>query len=103
MVPNTPECWERINAVVPWYIPVFATKGVGMAEGGQWMPNTPYPILVSRDDLDAGTSYAVVKAMHENFDTFKDTAPGAEGWAMKNQQFHKLVPYHQGAIDYYKA
>lgn len=102
VIPNTPECWERLNKVVPWYLPNFATYGVGMKEGGQWMANTPYPILVSRNDLDASVSYNVVKAMHINFDTFKDTAPGAAGWAMENQQFHKLVPYHEGAVKYFK-
>mgnify|MGYP000008481758 CR=1 FL=1 len=102
VIPNEPECWERLNAVVPWYLPTFATVGTGMKEGGQWMANTPYPILISKDDLDAGTSYGVVKAIHTNFDTFKDSAPGAAGWAMENQQFHKLLPYHDGAIKYYK-
>ncbi|WP_417518881.1 TAXI family TRAP transporter solute-binding subunit [Minwuia sp.] len=101
-VPNEPACWERLNAVVPWYLPTFATVGTGMAEGGQWMANTPYPILVSKDDLDSKVSYGIVKAIHTNFDTFKDSAPGAAGWAMENQQFHKLVPYHEGAISYYK-
>lgn len=102
VIPNTPECWTRLNKVVPWYLPNFATYGTGMKEGGQWMANTPYPILVSRADLDSKTSYSVVKAIHTNFDTFKDSAPGAAGWAMENQLFHKLVPYHEGAISYFK-
>ncbi len=102
VVPNDPQCWERLNAVVPWYLPTFATVGTGMAEGGQWMANTPYPILVSNPDVEAETSYSIVKAMDTHFDTFKDTAPGAAGWAMENQQFHKLLPYHEGAIKYFK-
>ncbi|MCA8929808.1 MAG: TAXI family TRAP transporter solute-binding subunit [Alphaproteobacteria bacterium] len=102
VIPNDPECWKRINAIVPWYTPVFATVGTGIAEGGQWMPNAPYPVLVSLNTLDATTSYSVIKAMQDHFDTFKDSAPGAPGWALKNQKFHKLVPYHEGAIAYYK-
>ncbi|MGB0514378.1 MAG: hypothetical protein ACPGJE_06020, partial [Wenzhouxiangellaceae bacterium] len=35
-VPNEPACWERLNAVVPWYLPTFATVGTGMAEGGRF-------------------------------------------------------------------
>ena len=101
-MPNTPECWDAMTGVVPWIFPHFATLGVGMKEGGQWMPNTPYPILASLDKLDAETSYSVVKAMHDHFDTFKGTAPGAPGWALENQKFHKLVPYHEGAITYFK-
>jgi uncharacterized protein len=102
VIPNEPECWQRINAVVPWYTPVFATVGTGIAEGGQWMPNAPYPVLVSLADLDKETSYSIVKAMQDHFDIFKDSAPGAPGWALDNQQFHKLVPYHEGAIEYFK-
>lgn len=102
VIPNEPECWERINAVVPWYTPVFATVGTGIAEGGQWMPNAPYPVLVSLDNLDPKTSYSVVKAMQDHFDTFKDSAPGAPGWALENHIFHQVVPYHEGAIEYYK-
>ncbi len=102
VIPNTEECWEGINSVVPWYIPVFATVGTGIKDGGQWMPNTPYPILASLDNMDPKTSYSVVKAIQEHFDTFKDSAPGAAGWALDNQQFHKLVPYHEGAIEYFK-
>lgn len=101
-IPNDPGCWERINAVVPWYLPVFATVGVGIKEEGQWMPNTPYPVLVSLDNLEEKTSYSIVKAMQDHFDVFKDSAPGAPGWALENQQFHKLVPYHEGAIRYFK-
>lgn len=102
VIPNDSECWERLNAVVPWYIPVFATVGTGIADGGQWMPNTPYPILASLDNMDPKISYSIVKAMQAHFDIFKDSAPGAAGWAMENQQFHKLVPYHEGAITYFK-
>ena len=81
---------------------MFATVGTGIAEGGQWMPNAPYPVLVSLDNLDAKTSYSVVKAIQDHFDVFKDSAPGAPGWALENQKFHKVVPYHEGAIEYYK-
>ncbi len=101
-MPNTPECWDRMTAVVPWIFPQFATVGVGMKDGGQWMPNTPYPILASLDNLDAETSYSIVKAMQDHFDTFEGSAPGAPGWALENQKFHQLVPYHEGAIAYFK-
>lgn len=102
VIPNEPECWKGINAVVPWYTPVFATVGTGIKPEGQWMPNAPYPVLVSLDNLDEETSYSVVKAMQEHFDTFKDSAPGAPGWALANQKHHQVVPYHEGAIKYFK-
>lgn len=96
------ECWERLNAVVPWYVKTFATVGSALPEGGQEMANTPYPVMVARADLDDDVAYNVVKTMVEHFDDYKDSAPGADSWAIENQQWHKLVPYHPGAIAYFK-
>jgi hypothetical protein len=33
---------------------------------------------------------------------YKDSAPGASGWALEKQKFDWVVPYHAGAIRYLK-
>ena len=55
-----------------------------------------------RADADDKLAYNTTKAMVESLDNYKDGAPGAAGWAMANQAFEWAVPYHDGAIDYFK-
>ena len=41
--------------------------------------------------------------MHQNFEAYKNNAPGATGWRMDRQKFGQaFVPYHPGAIRYYR-
>ena len=40
--------------------------------------------------------------MYELYDAYKGKAPGIDGWAMKFQNLQWVVPYHDGAIRYYK-
>jgi len=61
-----------------------------------------YPALVSNADQDADVVYALVKAMMENYDDYKDAAPGAKGWTIDNQNLTWALPYHDGAIRYWK-
>jgi hypothetical protein len=46
--------------------------------------------------------YWLTRVMHENYDTYKDADPGAIGWALEFQVFDWVVPYHEGAVRYWK-
>jgi TRAP transporter TAXI family solute receptor len=96
------EGWKRLQAVVPWYEPIFATDGIGMKPGGQEMAGVAYPVLVAYDKITDDVVYNVTKAMDQFYDDYKASAPGANGWALKRQKWSKFVPYHPGAIRYYK-
>lgn len=96
------EGWKRLQAVVPWYEPIFATDGIGMKPGGQEMAGVAYPVLVAYDKITDDVVYNVTKAMDRFYDDYKASAPGANGWALKRQKWSKFVPYHPGAIRYYK-
>ena len=39
---------------------------------------------------------------YENYDDFKDSDPGAIGWALDRQVFQWVVPYHDGAVQYWR-
>ena len=41
--------------------------------------------------------------MIELFPKYKDAAPGINGWALERQNFKWAVPYHPGAINYFKG
>jgi TRAP transporter TAXI family solute receptor len=99
---NDVEGWKRLQAVVPWYEPIFATDGIGMKPGGQEMAGVAYPVLVSYDKITDDVAYNMTKAMDKFYDEYKASAPGANGWALKRQKWSKFVPYHPGAIRYYK-
>lgn len=96
------EGWKRLQAVVPWYEPIFATDGIGMKPGGQEMAGVAYPVLVAYDKITDDVVYNVTKAIDRFYDDYKASAPGANGWALKRQKWSKFVPYHPGAIRYYK-
>lgn len=96
------EGWKRLQAVVPWYDKHIATDGVGIRKEGQEMAQVAYPVLVSYDKLDEAAAYNMVKAMHKFYEDYKGSAPGGNGWAMDRQKWSKFVPYHPGAVRYFK-
>lgn len=96
------EGWKRLKSVVPWYEKHVATEGLGIPKEGQQMAQAAYPVLATMAKLDEAMVYSMTKAMHVYFDEYKASAPGANGWAMDRQIFSQLVPYHPGAIRYYK-
>jgi hypothetical protein len=40
--------------------------------------------------------------MVETFDDYKDAAPGNNGWAADRQNFAWVIPFHDGAIRFWK-
>ncbi len=51
---------------------------------------------------DAGLVYNMTNAMVAAFPEYKDAAPGNSGWAKDRQNFSWVIPYHDGAIKYWK-
>ena len=46
--------------------------------------------------------YSLTRVINENYDEFKDSDPGAIGWAVESQVFDWVVPYHEGAVSYWR-
>jgi TRAP transporter TAXI family solute receptor len=103
-VPHDDEaCWRRLHAVAPYFTRYNATRGPGISdenphEGGTY----PYPVLVALDTQDEELVYWMTKALHQNYDSYKDSDPGAIGWALEYQLFDWVVPYHDGAVRYWR-
>ena len=105
--PETPhdnaEGWARMLAAAPVYNKVNATIGSEIdKDNPSQMANYPYPILVSNDSQDADEVYALVKAMVTHYDEYKDAAKGALGWKLEAQNMTWAMPYHDGAIRFWK-
>jgi TRAP transporter TAXI family solute receptor len=96
-------CWERLLDVAPYFTKYNAIRGAGISEENPQEAGTyPYPILITQAEQDENTVYWLTRVMNENYDTYKDADPGAIGWALEFQVFDWVVPYHEGAVRYWK-
>ncbi|MBC53195.1 MAG: C4-dicarboxylate ABC transporter [Gammaproteobacteria bacterium] len=96
-------CWQRLLAVGPYFNQYTATRGAGIsADNPQEAGTYPYPVLIALESQDEETVYWMTRVINENFDDFKDADPGAIGWALESQIFNWVVPYHAGAVRYWR-
>jgi len=97
------EAVARVRARLPWYVPHIALEGPTISSEGIEVFSSAYPLLVGLNSSDEILVYSTVKVMHQNFEAYKNNAPGATGWRMDRQKFGQaFVPYHPGAIRYYR-
>lgn len=95
--------WERMNKTAPFFFPFMGAEGADLDKDHKVeSASYPYPILMTYDRQDAEAVYAMTKAMVETFDGYKDAAPGNVGWAVERQNFAWVIPFHDGAIRYWK-
>ena len=97
------ENWARLLKHAPWFAPHTATAGVGLSkdkplEGASY----GYPILIAYESQSDQVVYDLVKLLHTKFDKYKDAHNSAIGFAMDRQVFQWSVPYHAGAVKYFK-
>lgn len=96
-------CWQRLLAVGPYFNQYSATRGAGISdEDPQEAGTYPYPVLIALESQDETTVYWMTRVINENFDDFKEADPGAIGWALESQVFKWVVPYHAGAVRYWR-
>ena len=100
---NDAAAWKRFLAGAPYFIKHNATVGTGMSKDKPWEGATyAYPILVTNASYDADVVYSLVKAMVEGYEDYGGTVPGSKGWALEAQGFEWVLPFHEGAIRYFK-
>ncbi|MBK0400251.1 TAXI family TRAP transporter solute-binding subunit [Limibaculum sp. M0105] len=101
--PDNAEGLKRMRDIAPFFAPMTATVGASI-DGG---PGTPtagyaYPVLIAMNTQDEELVYQMTKAMVELFPEYDGNAPGIGGWNIDKQNFEWVVPYHGGAIRYFK-
>ncbi|MFT6228986.1 MAG: TRAP transporter TAXI family solute receptor [Paracoccaceae bacterium] len=100
--PANAEGLARMQDIAPFFSPFKATVGATIdGTDGIHTATYAYPVLMGMGDGDPDLAYAMTKAMVELFPQYKDKAPGINGWAIENQNFTWVAPYHVGAIRYY--
>ena len=101
--PNDEAAFKRLTDVAPYYVKVHATAGATLDDtSGADMAAFPYPILINYANSDADLAYNMTKAMFDLLPDYSGKAPGIDGWALKFQALQWVIPYHDGAIRYYK-
>lgn len=100
---NDANCWAGIQRVAPYFIPKNVTRGTGISADKPYEgPAYPYPILMTLEGQSADEVYSLTRAITEEYDNFRKAEPAAAGWALGNQKFDWVVPYHEGAVAYFK-
>jgi len=99
--------WARAKAVAPFWSKSIVEVAVGGESNTSGkMPfegnNYPYPIFVGLEGLNDDLAYNLTKAIMENYEIYKDSGPGMDGYQLKNQNFDWVFPYQAGAIRYFK-
>ena len=98
------EGWARMTKVAPYFKPFKCTKGAGISERTpRIIPNYGMSIWTFKQK-DPDLVYQLVKAIHENFDLYKDTHPGLPYWDIKYALdfIGDHATYHEGVIRYFK-
>jgi TRAP transporter TAXI family solute receptor len=91
--------WARVNAVAPYLKPHTATCGAGglSPSAPLAMGNYPYPAYAVYTTADPDLVAAMVKAMIATYPDYKDTVPGAVGFAPDKQLKQWVIPFHAAA------
>jgi TRAP transporter TAXI family solute receptor len=101
--PNNTEGLARMQAIAPFFTPNKARVGATIdGTDGYQGAGYAYPVLIGTAETDADLAYNMVKAMVELFPAYDGDAPGIGGWALDKQDMTWVVPYHEGAIRYFK-
>ena len=97
-------CWQRMDAVVPFMQKHVATRGAAISEDNPHEGATyPYPMLITLASQDEQLVHDLAKAIHIHYEEYKNADPGSIGWAMERQNFQWVVPFHEGAVRYFKS
>ena len=98
------DCWERLRKIGPHFTRHFATRGAAISETNPHEGATyPYPTLITLDTQSAAVVHDLARVIHIHYDEFKNADPGSIGWAMDLQVFDWVVPFHEGAVNYFKS
>jgi len=97
------ENWARMQAVAPHMAKRIATAGANLSgDNPLECGGFPYPILVTAPDRDAKLVENMAKGISSQFDNFSKAEPSASGWADERQNFQWVLPYHSGAVEFWK-
>ena len=94
---------EAMTSIAPFFQVNKAKVGATIdGTDGYQGAGYAYPVLTAIDSTDADLVYNMTKAMVELYPQYDGKAPGIGGWSIDKQNMQWVVPYHEGAISFYK-
>ncbi|HKY93974.1 MAG TPA: TAXI family TRAP transporter solute-binding subunit, partial [Kiloniellales bacterium] len=87
----------RMEAVAPYFVPHDAADDAPH-DGAHY----PYAFLVAAAETDADLVYNMAKALVVLFPRYQGEAFAIDGWHIDEQDLLWFVPYHEGAIAYFR-
>ncbi len=97
------EGWKRLNGQAPWLVPHIGTAGVGLsAENTLEGATFGYPVFITYDWQTDDAVYEILSLMHKRYDGYKDVHASAAGFELKRQRLQWVLPFHNGAIRFFK-
>jgi TRAP transporter TAXI family solute receptor len=91
--------WDRLKKVAPFFKPHTATCGAGISKDSPMeLPTYPYPIFTAYASQSPDLIGKITTVMIKEYDTYKGSAPGADGLEVKRQDLEWAVPYHAGTV-----
>lgn len=94
---------EAMQKIAPFFLTNKAMVGANIdGTDGYQGAGYPYPVLTAMNKTATDLVYNMTKAMVELFPDYDGKAPGIGGWALDKQKMEWVVPYHEGAILYFK-
>lgn len=97
------EGWKRLQEHKPQFSPRLATDGPNMSKDNPVeCAGFPFPVLATYADRDKDFVYNMTKAVEQQYDTYVKAEPGLVGFAPERQNFRWVIPYHEGAVKYWK-
>ncbi len=92
--PNQKAAWSRLKSAAPYIESSNIFPGIGLT--------SPYPLLVTSASEDREKVYQLTKLISENLNDLSERVAGGENWHPTWQNFSWILPYHEGAVDYFK-
>lgn len=99
------EAWKTIQKIASFVSPTTVTDGAGVEEGQSLeLGGYPCPVYVTYENQNDEIVYWFTKMLVESWKTYRNAIPkSAPYWKIQTAiKSHFAVPYHEGAIRYFK-
>jgi TRAP transporter TAXI family solute receptor len=100
--PANAQGWQAAQRAVPFVEPFQETIGAGLSEASPvWVMGYRYPMITVKAEAPEEEVFALMKAVHETFDLYKDVNPIMERWAMQRAGTPPMdAAFHPAAVRY---
>jgi hypothetical protein len=104
ILPLSDECVEWMSKKDPSMVPkiIRAIHYPGYKLDRDVLSSGEPIVLVVNKHLPDDVAYVIVRSLYENYDEFKVVHPNAIEWTLENATTKPVVPFHPGAIRYFK-